>query len=103
MKRGFNSRAIRSPFRPHVPRILRSHVTGVKPDEPPGVTGDTRRLFRTILVSDSPNADIWRGRINKKAKVIRLSNFNGRTVLVTGASGGIGGETVRQLGAAASA
>ncbi len=29
-----------------------------------------------------------------------MSDFNGRTVLVTGASGGIGGETVRQLVAA---
>jgi len=29
-----------------------------------------------------------------------MTDFNGRTVLVTGASGGIGGETVRQLVAA---
>ena len=29
-----------------------------------------------------------------------MTDFNGRTVLVTGASGGIGGETVRQLAAA---
>jgi L-xylulose reductase len=32
-----------------------------------------------------------------------MTNFNGRAILVTGASGGIGGATVRQLVAAGAA